>query len=219
MSIPRLIIGNKNYSSWSLRAWLLMKQSGIQFEEQRVSLYTDSGKAEIMRHSPSGKVPVLEDNGLVIWDSLAICEYLAERHPNKGLWPEEKTARSFARSISAEMHSGFPSLRSNMPMNCRGSFPGRGMAPGVAADIARIAEIWNECRSRFGAGGPMLFGRFTIADAMYAPVVLRFSIYGVDADPVTAGYMDTIQSLPALREWCDAARAETEILPQFEKYS
>ncbi len=219
MPVPRLIIGNKNYSSWSLRPWLVMKQCGIRFEEQRIALYTDSAKQEILRHSPSGKVPVLEDGDLVIWDSLAICEYLAERHPDKGLWPADAAARSFARSVSAEMHSGFTELRTNMTMNCRGSFPGKGRTPGVAADIGRITEIWNECRRRFGADGPMLFGHFTIADAMYAPVVLRFITYAVETDPAATAYMRTIAALPALQEWCESACTETEILPQFERYS
>jgi len=196
-----------------------MKQCGIRFDEQRIALYTDSAKQEILRHSPSGKVPVLEDGDLVIWDSLAICEYLAERHPDKGLWPADAAARSFARSVSAEMHSGFTELRTNMTMNCRGSFPGKGRTPGVEADIGRITEIWNECRRRFGAGGPMLFGHFTIADAMYAPVVLRFITYAVETDPAATAYMRTIAALPALQEWCESACAETEILPQFERYS
>lgn len=215
----RLIIGNKNYSSWSLRPWLVMKQAGILFEELRIALYTNSAKQEILRHSPSGKVPALEDGELVVWDSLAICEYLAERHPDKRLWPEDPAARSFARSICAEMHSGFADLRSNMSMNCRGSFPGKGRTPSVLAEIERVTSLWNECRRRFGAGGPMLFGRFTIADAMYAPVVLRFITYAVETNPVATAYIQTIAALPALREWCDGARAEPESIPQFEKYS
>ncbi|MHB8346267.1 MAG: glutathione S-transferase family protein [Acidiferrobacterales bacterium] len=219
MAVPKLIIGNKNYSSWSLRPWLVMKQFGIPFEEQRIALYTDSAKQEILQHSPSGKVPVLKDGGLIIWDSLAICEYLAERYPDKGLWPEDAGARAFARSVSAEMHSGFAELRSNMTLNCRGSFPGKGRTPGVTAEIGRITGIWNECRHRFGAGGPMLFGRFTIADAMYAPVALRFITYVVETDPVAAAYVQTIAAMPAVRAWCESARAETEFLPQFERYS
>ncbi len=218
MPIPRLIIGNKNYSSWSLRPWLALKQTGIPFEELRIPLYTQTSKRDIRRHSPSGKVPALEDGGITIWDSLAICEYLAERYPNKGLWPADTAARAVARSVSAEMHSGFIKLRSNMMMNCRGSFPGKGWAPGVREDIERITAIWKDCRARYGAAGPMLFGQFSIADAMYAPVVLRFAIYAVETDPVSTAYMNAIQALSPLQEWRAAARSEPESIPQFDVY-
>ena len=218
MSRLKLIIGNKNYSSWSLRPWLVLKQSALSFDELRIPLYTDSSKRDILRHSPSGKVPVLEDGDITIWDSLAICEYLAERFPEKELWPKEVAARAVARSVSAEMHSGFSNLRQNMTLNCRGSFPGKGMAQGVQEDIDRIQGIWNDCRRRFGSGGPMLFGHFTVADAMYAPVVLRFATYGVKTDPLSEDYMASIQALAPIQEWLAAARAEPEFISQFEMY-
>ncbi|HTS55448.1 MAG TPA: glutathione S-transferase family protein [Burkholderiales bacterium] len=216
--MPRytLVIGNRNYSSWSLRAWLLMKHSGIGFEEVRVPLYVAGYKAALRRYAPSGKVPVLLDAGLAVWDSLAIAEYLAERHPDLTLWPADTVQRAAARSISAEMHSGFAPLRSNMSMNCRGSFPGVGRTVEVAADIERIQRIWTDCRERFGAVGPYLFGAFTIPDAMYAPVVLRFKTYAVQLTTAAQEYADAILALPELQEWIEAARAETEVIPAFE---
>jgi glutathione S-transferase len=216
--MPRytLVIGNKNYSSWSLRPWLLMKQSGIAFDEIRVALYADGFKDEIRRYSPSGKVPALLDGELRVWDSLAICEYLAERHPQLQLWPADQARRSVARSISAEMHSGFAALRSNMSMNCRGSFPGVGRTVEAAADIERIQHIWSACRERTLSQGPFLFGGFTIADAMYAPVALRFKIYAVQLSAVCRQYADTILALPAVQQWVEAGKAETEVIPAFE---
>lgn len=211
-----LVIGNKNYSSWSLRPWLLMKQSGIPFKEVLISLYGPGSKDEIRRYSPSGKVPALLDRDNVVWDSLAIGEYLAERHPELQLWPADTLQRARARSISAEMHSGFSALRSNMSMNCRRSLPGMGRTVEVAADIERIQRIWTECRERATAEGPFLFGAFTIADAMYAPVVLRFKTYAVNLASVCRAYADSILALPALQEWVTAACAETQVIPAFE---
>jgi len=214
MSRYVLIVGNKNYSSWSLRPWILMKQAGIAFEERRIPLYGETSKAQILQVSPSGKVPALLDGNLAIWDSLAIAEYLNEQHPELGLWPADSTARAHARSISAEMHSGFAALRSNMSMNCRKSFPGMGHTPAVDAEIDRIQQIWSDCRQR--ADGPFLFGRFSIADAMYVPVVLRFKTYAVQLSPSARKYADTILELPALQDWIAAAILETEVLAQFE---
>ncbi len=216
MPNPVLVIGNKAYSSWSLRPWLLMKQAGIAFEEIRVSLYEDGAKQKLLQYSPAGKVPVLKDGALTIWDSLAICEYLAEKHPEKQLWPAQVGARAHARSISAEMHSGFTNLRSQMPMNVRREIPGRARTLEVVADAARIETIWNECRRRHGANGPFLFGAFSIADAMYAPVVSRFRTYGMALDGAAAQYAGAIHALPAMREWIAGARAETEVNPQYE---
>lgn len=212
----RLVIGNKNYSSWSLRPWLVMKVAGIAFTEERIPLYGPGAKEKILAVSPAGKVPCLVDGDLRIWDSLAICEYLAERHP--ALWPQEPSARAVARSISAEMHSGFQSLRTHMSMNIRKCHPGKGRTPEVVAEIGRIAGMWSECRSRNGAQGAFLFGRFSIADAMYAPVVLRFRTYAVELPPEARAYAGTILALPALQEWIADAVAETESLPQFETY-
>ncbi len=211
-----LVIGNKNYSSWSLRPWLLMRQAGIAFDEVRIPLRKPDTVARIREHTPAGRVPVLHAGDLTIWDSLAIAEYLAERHPEAALWPADVGARAHARAVSAEMHSGFQALRNHMPMHCRASFPGVGRTPEVLADIARIIESWRDCRTRFGAGGPFLFGTFSIADAMYAPVVLRFKTYAVDLDAVCRGYLDAILALPAMRQWLAEAEAETEVIPDYE---
>jgi len=204
-----LVIGNKNYSSWSLRPWLAMKVLGIPFEEKRVPLYGPESKRELLRYSPAGKVPCLVDGELRVWDSLAILEYLAERHP--GLWPAEAPLRARARSVSAEMHSGFPSLRQHMSMNVRKRHPGKGRTPEVLAEIARVIGIWSECR------GPFLFGPFCAADAMYAPVVLRFRTYEVELPAACRAYADAVLALPALQEWMRDAGRETESLPQFEQ--
>ena len=211
-----LVIGNKAYSSWSLRPWLLMKQAGIGFGEIRLSLYEDGAKQKILHYSATGKVPVLKDGDLTIWDSLAICEYLAEKYPEKRLWPSETAARAHARSISAEMHSGFTNLRTQMPMNVRREITGRARTADVLAEISRIEAIWNDCRSRFGARGSFLFGAFSIADAMYAPVVSRLRTYGVALAGAAAQYAGAIHALPAMQEWIAGAHAETEVNPQYE---
>ena len=211
-----LVIGNKNYSSWSLRPWLLLRQAQIPFEEVRIPLYTPTSKAEIRRYSPSGKVPALIDGDVTVWESLAICEYIAERFPDRGLWPADPKARALARAVSTEMHAGFTALRTHMSMNCRRRWPDKGRAPGVQEDIDRICAIWNECRTRFGGDGPFLFGRFSVADAMYAPVVLRFETYVVPLDPVARAYSDAMLALAPLQEWIAAGKAETEVLPAFE---
>ncbi|HKB81849.1 MAG TPA: glutathione S-transferase family protein [Burkholderiales bacterium] len=216
MSNPVLVIGNKAYSSWSLRPWLLMRQAGIGFDEIRVSLYESGAKQKILQYSAAGKVPVLQDDNLTVWDSLAICEYLAEKHPKKQLWPPEAAARAHARSVSAEMHSGFTNVRSQMPMNVRREIPGRANTPEVAAELARIEAIWNDCRGRHGAHGRFLFGAFSIADAMYAPVVSRLRTYGVAFDGAAGQYASVIHELPAMQEWIAGAHAETEVNPQYE---
>jgi glutathione S-transferase len=216
MNRPTLIIGNKNYSSWSLRPWLAMKQAEIAFDEVRIPLYDEGSKQEIERYSKAGKVPVLIDDGVTVWDSLAICEYLAERHPL--LWPDDASARAVARSVSAEMHSGFASLRTHLSMNIRKSYAGKGRVPEAERDIARILEMWEDCRNRFGAGRPFLFGRFSIADAMYAPVHLRFRTYGVTVPASLRAYGEAVLQLPAMREWISAAEAEAETIPAFDVY-
>lgn len=218
MSQLTLIIGNKNYSSWSLRPWLLLKQFNIPFKEIYIPLYGASSKEAMAKWCPSGLVPTLRDGDLTVWDSLSICEYLNDLFPERTMWPKTREARAMARSISAEMHSGFSALRRLMPMNCRLSFPGKGLTDESAADIQRITSIWRECREKFGAGGPMLFGEFTIADAMYAPVALRFKTYGVQLDEVCDAYVSAILSLPAMQEWIIGAEAEEEVLEQFEPY-
>jgi glutathione S-transferase len=202
-----LVIGNKNYSSWSLRPWLALKQLGIAFDEVRIPLSTPGTKAAILRYSPAGKVPILKDGDTVVWDSLAIIEYLAERHPR--LWPSDPGERARARAVSAEMHSGFSALRNHMPMNARKRYPGKGRKPEVLADVERIRAIWSDAR------GPFLFGEFSGADAMYAPVVLRFRTYEVD---VNRKYMDAMLALPAMKEWIEAAEREPESIAEADVY-
>jgi glutathione S-transferase len=209
MSDLTLCIGDKNLSSWSLRPWLLMKQSGIPFTEKLIRLDRPQTKEAILKFSPSGLVPCLVDRDIAIWDSLAIAEYLAERFPEKHLWPTAAAARARARSISAEMHSSFAELRKVWPMN----FSRIGMRhlrpPGVARDIDRISKMWTEARAAFGAGGPFLFGAFSVADAMYAPVVSRFMTYGpVDLPAAAAAYCEAVFSLPAMQEWGSGAAKE-----------
>ncbi len=209
-----LVIGNKNYSSWSLRPWLAMKQFGLEFDEIRIPLYGSDSPSKTRQYSPSGKVPVLIHDTLTVWDSLAICEYLVETFPTLQWWPGDKIARAFARSITAEMYSGFQNFRQNMPMNCRTKYPGKGLASGVQEDIDRITSIWQESRQKFG--GNLLFGNFTIADAFFAPVVLRFIAYDVQLDAVSRDYVETVLALSAMQEWINAAKNETEILPKYE---
>lgn len=212
-----LVIGNKNYSSWSLRPWLAMRQFGIDFNEVRLALYTPASSQQIRQYSPAGKVPVLLDDTLTVWDSLAILEYLAEGFPTLPWLPETKAARAIARSICAEMHSGFPALRHHMPMNCRAKLPGKGITSEVQIDIDRITAIWRECRQTYGAEGAMLFGQFTIADAMFAPVALRFVTYAVPLDNLSQQYVEAILAIPAMQAWLTAAEAESENLPDFNR--
>ena len=222
MAHPVLVIGNKNYSSWSLRPWLLLSAKGVAFDEVRVPLYQQQSKAAIQAHAPAGrtqygKVPILKDGDLVVWDSLAICEYVAERFPELRCWPSNPRDRARARSISAEMHSGFRELRTQMPMNCRRTPAPVPRGAELDADIARVIEIWTQALADHAAPGPYLFGEFGIADAMYAPVVLRFTAYAVDLPTTARGYADAILALPALRAWIADARREPEVLEHFQK--
>ena len=205
-----LIIGDKNLSSWSLRPWLVMKHAGIAFTERLVRLDRPETKAELADLSPSLKVPCLLDRELTVWDSLAICEYLAEIFPEKKLWPSDRAARATARAVSAEMHSGFQNMRLLWPMHfARANL--RHTTHGIQDDIARIAEIWEMCRRDFGNGGDFLFGDFSIADAMYAPVVSRFVTYGpINLPARAARWLKTIWALPAMKEWGEGAKAEQE---------
>lgn len=208
MTTPILYIGNKNYSSWSLRPWLVFEHFGLPFEERLIPLFDENWDAAIAAVSPSRKVPCLVDGDLTIWETLAIIEYATDRHPQAAIWPDDFEARAVARSVACEMHAGFAELRSAMPMNIRKSLPGRGHTPGALKDIAQIQERWNRCRSVYGGGGDFLFGSFTAADAMYTPVASRLMTYGVDLDPVSAAYVDAIMALPAMQTWSEAARAE-----------
>jgi glutathione S-transferase len=211
-----IYIGNRNYSSWSLRGWLMLKLSGASFEEVLVPLHESATRTTILRHSPSGRVPALHHGELVIWESLAIGEYLAERFPAARLWPAEPEARAVARAVSAEMHAGFSALRSHLPMNMRSSFAGRGVTPEAQADINRVTALWRDCRKRFGAEGKFLFGDPTIADAMYAPVVSRFRTYRIGLEEEAQRYADTVWALPALQEWATAAGHEPMVIEEFE---
>jgi glutathione S-transferase len=210
-----LVIGNKNYSSWSLRAWLFLRHTGATFREIRIGLDEPDTRERIAQYSPAGRVPVLIDGELTVWDSLAICEYLHEKFPAAGGWPAAAAARAQARAVSAEMHSGFQALRNEMPMNIRAR---RRVSASAAAtaDIARVVASWESCRERHGAGGPFLFGRFSIADAMYAPVVFRFRTYGVPLGGAAAAYAEALLADAAVREWTAAALAETEVVPSDE---
>jgi glutathione S-transferase len=209
----RLVIGNKGWSSWSLRPWLAMKRLNLPFEEINVRLREPDSKAQILKFSPSGMVPLLLDGDFPVWDSLAILEYLAEAHPDKALWPADRQARARARSAAAEMHSGFMPLRRTCSMDILAENPLEVVPEDVEADARRIVALWHECRTGFGKGGPFLFGDFTAADAMYAPVASRFRTYLPDLgkfgdDGTAAAYVDTIFAMPELRAWVDGAKAE-----------
>lgn len=210
--MPTLVIANRLYSSWSLRPWLLLRQLGIAFDEILVPLGEPGTRARIQEHSPAGKVPVLIDGGITVWESLAIAEYAAERWSEAGVWPQDRAARALARAISSEMHAGFGALRSACPMNLGKRFAARDRGEAVAADVHRITALWRDARARFGQAanttGPFLFGAFCAADAMYAPVVTRLDTYGFAVEPDTRAYMDAILSLPALAAWREAALRE-----------
>ena len=214
-----LVIGNKNYSSWSMRPWVLLAQLGIAFEERMLRFDSDEWDAGIGRWSPSGLVPVLWRGDTAVWDTLAIMETLAEWFPDRGVWPADPSARAFARSAAAEMHAGFRNLRAKMPMNIRASHLGKGMTPEVRADIDRIERLWREARSRHGSGGDFLFGPFSAADAMFAPVVMRFATYGVACGPVAARYCEAVRAAPGVRAWIEGALAETQFVPEDEPYA
>jgi glutathione S-transferase len=203
-----LVIGDKNLSSWSLRPWLLMRHAGIPFAEVKILLDRADTQDRIREHSAAGKVPILQAGDLTVWDSLAICEYIAEAHPDKALWPANAAARAVARSAVAEMHAGFAVLRKELPMEICGDHPDHRWSQAAADDIARVTGLWRDCRARFGGGGPFLFGAFSVADAMYAPVVTRFLTYGVTLGTVERAYCEAVNGLPAMADWRKGARAE-----------
>jgi glutathione S-transferase len=215
----QLVIGNKNYSSWSMRPWILLRQAGIAFDEVQLKFDQNTKVIGIEKYSAVGKVPVLLIDGAPVWDSLAIAETVAEMFPDKQLWPQDEAARRTARSACAEMHSGFQNLRGRMPMNIRGRHPGKGLTPESKKDIDRVVALWTECRERFGGAGSLLFGRFSVADAFFAPVVMRFQTYGVKVPPLAQEYCEAVKALSAVREWCDAARKETEFVAEDEPYA
>lgn len=215
-----LVIGNKNYSSWSLRPWIAMKVAAIPFEEVVIPLYVPGSAEHIRKYSPAGKVPILIDRDDTVWESLAILEHLADRFPAARLWPDDRRARSLARSAASEMHAGFQPLRQHCTMNLWLPVKARPLPAEVIANMKRIEAIWAECRARFGEGakegGPFLFGAFGNVDAMYAPVVARFHNYGLPVSSATRAYMDAVMALPAWREWYDAAMQETWVMQNNE---
>jgi glutathione S-transferase len=214
----KLIIGNKNYSSWSMRPWIAMKVANIPFEETVISLNSPNFKQVVGPVSGTGKVPALIDGDVCVWESLAILEYLAEKFPDAGFWPADSTARAVARAISNEMHAGFLGLRRHLPMNMWRPIIKRGLTPEATANVKRIETMWAECLSRHGQknGGSFLFGRFGATDAMYAPVVARLHTYRVDVAATTKAYMDAVMALPAWSEWRAAALNETSVLAEDE---
>jgi glutathione S-transferase len=219
VSRPTLVIANKNYSSWSMRAWVLLRGLGIDFDEVQLKFGSDAWRDRIAQLSPTGLVPVLWLDGEPVWDTLAIAETVAERWPEKDAWPPAGRARAVARSVCAEMHSGFRAVRNAMPMNIRGCYPGKGTSPDVRRDVDRIVAIWTSCRERYGQGGELLFGGFTIADAFYAPVVTRFVTYAVELPQAARRYADAVLQLDAVREWSAAGRAEPEVVAENEPYA
>lgn len=211
----QLVLGDKNYSSWSLRPWLLMRMFEIPFAEINVDIYNEGARKRVLEHVPSAKVPALKANGLTIWDTLAIIEYLAESHPEHAIWPRDKQARAIARSVSAEMHSGFPSLRTEMPMDMNSDKRVDAVSQDVGRDIARIVEIWRMCRNTYATGGPFLFGEFCAADAMFAPVTSRFKTYGVNVsdfgdDGTGKTYCEAVLGLEQVRNWTSQGHAQME---------
>lgn len=216
MSGLTLLIGNCNYSSWSLRPWLFLQHHGISFQSQRISLFTETMEAEMAPYFSDGKVPVLLDQGLQVWDSLAILEYLAERFPERQGWPRDARARAHARSVCAEMHSSFTGLRSQMPMNCRRRFPGFRVGDAAQRDLQRLFAVWEFCRKTYGQEGPWLFGAFSIADCMYAPVALRLISYEIELAPIARTYVDTLYQSPAIQRWVALGKAESEVIAEDE---
>ena len=214
----KLVIGNKNYSSWSMRPWLALRANNIAFDEVFIPLYTDdkADKARILSFSHSGKVPALIDGDVTIWDSLSIIEYLAEKFPEARLWPQDRASRAHARSISAEMHSGFMALRNECGMNLHRPIRAVTLSDDARANVARIQEIWAECHQRYGKQGPFLFGAFSGADAMFAPVVHRFRSYAIEVKGDARHYVDAMMSLPAFQQWTRDGLAETLRIERFE---
>ncbi len=211
-----LTIGNKNYSSWSFRPWVALKTAGIPFEETVIPIYEPGSKEKFLERSPAGKVPSLQDGAVTVWESLAILEYVAEKFPDAALWPQEAAARAHARSIASEMHAGFLPLRKQCPMNMWRPVKKLELNAETAANVERIDAMWMDCRARFGGGGPFLFGRFSAADAMYAPVVSRFHTYGIEVSAPSTAYMQSMMALPAWQEWYAAALKEEWVLKEDE---
>ena len=211
-----LVIGNKNYSSWSFRPWIALKVAAIPFEETVIPIHVSGSKEKFLAHSPAGKVPILMDGGVTVWESLAILEYVAEKYPEAWLWPREAAARAHARTIASEMHAGFVPLRRQCPMNMWRPVKKLEPSAETAANVGRIDAMWSDCRARFGDDGPFLFGRFSAADAMYAPVVSRFHTYGIEVGAASTAYMQAMMALPAWQDWYAAALKEEWLLAEDE---
>lgn len=216
MTRYRLILGNKNYSSWSLRPWIAMRVKGLEFDEEVIPLFEDDHKKKVESHSSAGRVPIFYDGTQVIWDSMAILEYLAERHPDLGFWPEDVNARAHGRAICAEMHAGFAAMREECPMNLRREPAAVELTGSARGDIDRILSIWSDTRARFADGGPFLFGQFCNADAIFAPVVSRLHSYAVAVDAEPHAYMEAVMELPAFQEWKQAALGEPWVIARME---
>ena len=216
MSNLTLIIGNKNYSSWSLRPWVFMKQNKIDFVEKRVALFTETTNQELSQYHSDLKVPILQDGDLEVWDSLAILEYLSENYLASNGWPVEKKARALARSISAEMHSSFINLRSELPMNCRKKFNNISLTTGAEREVERIRFLWRSCRTQFGDHGEWLFGKYSIADAMFAPIAIRFSGYSISLDGIEQTYVQSVLTQPCILDWITAGKVEKEVIGENE---
>jgi glutathione S-transferase len=216
----KLVIGNKAYSSWSLRPWILLAHMHIPFEEVAINIYEDKGKRAMRKHAPTGKVPVLYDGDIHVWESLAIMEYLAEKYPDKGIWPKNKAARAHARAIANEMHAGFQALRQHCPTNFVREVKKRELTEGAAKDVARLEAMWADARKRFGKAGksdsPFLFGKFSAADAMFAPVVNRLHVYDVKVKKATREYMEAVRALPAWVAWHEEAAKEKYRNPTYD---
>lgn len=216
MSALILIIGNKNYSSWSLRPWVFMKQNQMAFTEKRIILSAETTEEELSQYSSGFKVPILQDGDLLIWDSLSILEYLSETYLQSKGWPKNAEARAMARSVSAEMHSSFYALKKELPMNCRKQFKNIKLSSAALQGVERITALWQTCRTKFGKDGEWLFGEYTIADAMFAPVALRFAGYDISLGDGESAYVQSVLKQPAIVEWIAAGKAETEIIPEDE---
>lgn len=216
MSNLTLIFGNKNYSSWSLRPWVFMKHYKITFEEKRIALFTNTTEAELSEYNSDFKVPVLKDDDLYVWDTLAILEYLSEKYLQGKGWPQDEKARAIARSVSAEMHSSFMNVRNELPMNCRKTFNDIKLSADAEHEIDRIKTLWRDCRHKFGTDGEWMFGEYSIADAMYAPIALRFKGYNIPLTGIEDDYVQSVLTQPCIIEWIEAAKLEKEIIEEYE---
>jgi len=211
-----LIIGNKNYSSWSLRPWVFLKQHKIPFTEKRVALFTDTTNQQLAEYNSDFKVPALKDGNILVWDSLSILEYLSEHYLDGRGWPQDQEARALARSISCEMHSSFSNVRNELPMNCRKRFSNIKLSSAAQREITRIKHLWNQCRSQFGGKGEWLFGNYSIADAMYAPIALRFYGYNIPLAGHEEAYVKSVLNQPCINEWIEAGKLEIEVIEEDE---